>query len=373
MHVLYVIFTDLSVASGASRSVSIVRALADAGHHVDVVAAKTDIGVHPNINILAAGHDRYLPKKRLRLEVVRALGRKTHQVVHAVDDAILFVSRVVRWKRIKMVYEASRCFTGQYGKAPSWLWKMFPDHYHRLEKKVLKRSALVLSPCELLSADLRNVVKTVRLVQVEDIPVQPLFPRKEADRNALAGRFDGRTAFIVMCTISPGDQNVVRTLLLAARKVIEKAPQTGFFFKGLETEEALSIASSLDIQGRCVFIPASEPDVFIEVLNISDATLFVPWAGCRYMNPEILTLLNSPGLVVAIRDEAYATLLTERNCVEVIYTAASIAEGLLRVIQEPLLSIAIAAEGRQLIADRHTFSSFKHKIRLAYHEVLKRG
>ena len=39
MNILFVTFGDLSIGSGAHRSLSILRALADAGHHIDVIAA----------------------------------------------------------------------------------------------------------------------------------------------------------------------------------------------------------------------------------------------------------------------------------------------------------------------------------------------
>lgn len=373
MNILFVSFGELSIAGGAVRSVSVLRALADAGHDVDVVAAKADFGTHSQINILAGGLDHPISRKQLRKTVRKALRHKTYDATHAIDDAVLYIARVTRWRRVRMVYEASRCFTGPNGIAPSLLWRLIPDHYCRFETSILHRSATIFSTCDFLSADLRHLAPHAHIVQVEDVPAHPLLRHRDIDRKTLIERFDGTVSFVVVCSILPGNRNNMRTLLLAVRKVIEKVPNAGFFIKGVSVEEGMNMASSLDISGRCVFLTTNEPEEFLAMLGIADATLFIPPQGSRYINAEIYTLLNAPGIVVAIQEKAYENLLSERNSVAVEYSTSSIAEGLLRVIQEPLLSIGIASEGQQLIADKYTYSSFKHKIRMAYHDVLKPG
>ncbi len=305
----------------------------------------------------------------MRLAVLRAMAGNSYQVVHAVDEAIVHIARFGKLKKTRLVYEASRCFTGPNGNAPSWLWKLFPSHYHRKEKRILNRSAMVFSSCDDMTSDLKKLNDDIHVIQIEDIPAHPLFPRKEMDRATIAARFEGGVSFMVVCSVLPGNRSEIRTLLLAARKVIDKNPHAGFIFNGLSDDEARSMAANLDIQGRCVFLPAEDPEQVLSALSVADAALFVPRPGCRYPDPEILTLLNSPAVIVAVHEGAYSALLTDGNSVNVDYTATSIADGLLRVIQEPLLSYGIASNAQQLIADRYSFSSFKHKIRMAYHDL----
>lgn len=161
----------------------------------------------------------------------------------------------------------------------------------------------------------------------------------------------------------------MRKLLLAARKVIDALPGTGFFFRGLPVSEAESMARNLDIHKRCVFLNPDETADYFAALDIADATLFVPQPGGRYIDPEVFTVLQSPSPLVAVQEAAYNDTLDGRNSIQVVSTAESIAEGLLRVFQEPLLALAIAVEGQQQIANHHSFSSFKHKIRMTYHDL----
>ncbi len=372
MNILFATYGRLSVGAGAIRSVSLLRALADAGHQVDVIAAGTDIESHTNVQILVAETDRPLSKQKLHKALRHTMRGRHYDAVHAVDDAIIPVTRWIKPKRTKMVYEASRCFTGTNGEPPTWFWKLFPTRCEGIEKKILRRSALVFSSCDDLTSDLRKLAGDSRVVQVEDIPAQPLFSKKDVDKAAIVSELENGVSFLVGCSVLQGNRSELRTLLLAARKVLEKIPRAGFFFKGVPVDEAQSMAANLEIQNRCIFLPADASERFLSVLSIADAALFVPRPGCRYRHPDILTLLNSPALVVAIHEGAYSALLSDRNSYLVDYTATSIAEGLLRVVQEPLIAFGIVAEAQQLIADRYSFSSFKHKVRLAYHDLANR-
>jgi hypothetical protein len=289
--------------------------------------------------------------------------------VHAVDDAVLSVYQWIRPKKSKLVYEASRCFSGTHGEPPSWPWKLFPSYGRHIEQKILRRSALLFSSCDDLTSDLKKVAGDVSVMQIEDIPAQPLFPRKEFDKAAVLSGLDDGASFLVVCAVLQGNRGELRTLLLAARKVLERVPRAAFIFKGLPADGARAMAANLEIGNRCVFLQDSESQRFLSALSMADAALFVPRPGSRCRHPDILTLLNSPALVVAIHEAAYSALLSDRNSYQVDYTATSIAEGLLRVVQEPLIAYGIVADAQQLIADRYSFSSFKHKVRMAYHDL----
>lgn len=301
MNILFVTFGELSNGSGAHRSLSILRALADAGHHVDVIAAGARIADHPNITILAGPADRLLPRRLLQRVYAKAARRKRYQLVHVVDEAALSLAHGMWWRRVKVVYEASRCFTGPNGIAPSWRWKVTPTYYERIERKVLQRTDLVLTSCDILSTDLQRLQKNIRITRLEPVPAQALIPREEPDRKRLLSRLGGSASGIVVCCIRPGNRNELRKLLLAARKVIDALPGVGFFFRGLSVSEAEPMARNLDIHGRCAFLERDETDDYYNALNFADAALFVAQPGGRYVDPEVFTVLHSPSALVAVK------------------------------------------------------------------------
>jgi hypothetical protein len=281
--------------------------------------------------------------------------------------------RLCCWKKIPLIYDAARCFSGKAGSRPSSLGRFFPKHLQQMETKVLERAAIILSPDCVLTADLCGVKQNARVTLLEEIPAQPLYARRNTYKSSLSGPSGRRPGQVVVCSALPGHALGFRELLMAARKVIEAVPDTAFFFKGIPQERAEQMATNLDIANHCVFLSSDDPKPFLSALEIADAILMVPHGGSRYIHPQVYTLLHAGAPLVTIHDTIYDAVLTEKTSVRVLPNSESIAEGLLRVIQEPLFSLAIALEGQQLVADRHTYSSFKHKIRMAYHGLAGAG
>jgi glycosyltransferase involved in cell wall biosynthesis len=153
--------------------------------------------------------------------------------------------------------------------------------------------------------------------------------------------------------------------------VADAEPGTVFFFKGAEHGQGRKMVASLDIADRCVFLPPGEPESFLSILGAADAVLLVPSEKNCYIHPQVYTLLQAGAPLVAVRDPAFDEVLTEQTSVRALPSTESIAEGLLRALREPLFSRAVAVEGQQLVA-RHTFSSFKHQVRMAYRQLSKK-
>jgi len=371
MNILFISYAEVSLRRGNVRSVAMLRALADAGHRVDLLTPRTDIPEHPNIQVLLDGQERNLRRSKLRWACLRAVSRVSYDAIHAVDSSVFFAHRVCRWKKIPLVYDAARRFTGSAGIGYSKLWKLFPTHFQRLEATVLEKAKCIFSPCSALTADLFSMDKFATVVQLEDVPIQPLYARQEVDNSILLQKFGKRPGAVVVCSILPGNAVGFRNLLMAARKVIEAVPDAVFFFKGVVNAQAQKMATNLDIVDHCIFLSNEEPEIFLSVLGIADAVLLIPQGNSRYLHPQVYTLLHAAAPLVTIHDAAYDEVLTDKTAVRVLPGSESIAEGVLRAIQEPLFSLAVAIEGQQLVADRYTYSSFKHKVRMAYHKLSK--
>lgn len=371
MNILFVTYGELSLGSGSVRPAAILRALAEAGHRIDVVARQADFPAHPNIRFLAGEEGKSAGRFHLRMAVAKAMRRGKYDVVHAVDEALFFASRIARLRKTKLVYDACRTFTGSGGTLPTGLWWLFPGYCKKSEQRALRKAALVLTPCATLVSDLQSLAKGVAPTQIEDVPVQSMYSSREVDRGGLLSRFGTAATSVVVCSVLPGSRREVRNLLMGIRKVLEAVPGAVFFFKGGVSSEAAGMVANLDIVGNCAFFGHEEMEGFVSALDIADAVLLFGRQDDRHIRNEVYTLLNAPAPLVAVQCSAYAHLLNEQNSIQVLGSSESIAEGLLRAIREPLFSLGIATEGQQLVADKYTFSSFKHKVRMAYHGVMK--
>lgn len=346
-------------------------ALAEAGHQVSLVASRAMIPDHPNINVLG-GRNETLTLRRIRMTVAKATSTLKFDAVHAVDAAAPFVLQICRMRKLKLIYDASRCFTGKFARPISKRWKWFPNHYASKERQLLRKADAVMVSQALLAGDLKSVCKGVEPVLIEDVPLQLLWPSMESGAVQLKQRLEDPVSCLVVCCVEALCHSGLRKTLMAARKVVDTLPGVSFVFRGVAAEVAEPMAVSLDIGKRCCFLNPDEVELYLSALAIAQAALFVPDAAKRYITPELLTLLNSQAPVVCVQSAATDGMLSESNSVSVLQHTDSMAEGLLHVLQEPLFSLGLSNEARQLMADRYSLSSFKHKLRMLYHETLNK-
>lgn len=371
MNILFVTFKKLSYCDGGLRSISILSALADAGHRVDLISAQVQWKTPDNVNVLCGALDQEVSRRKLRSTVSRALKNQSYDVVHAVDDAFMFVHRSYRLKRLCLVYEASRCFSVTKMGDPIWYWR-FVSKYHRdIERKMLAAASLVLSPCDTLTSDLKKFSSTSPIVQIEHSPGQSFFPSVLAEKSDLIQEFDGDVSAVVLCRVLDDNRGRLKKLLLAVRKVLGKSPKTAFYFVGNKLSVAEEMASNLDIRDRCSFLSPRDEEKYFSVLSISDVALFVPLPEERYPHSEAISLLNSNALVVASDENAYGAIFSDETAVLVDSSVISIADGILSIFREPLLAYARVNNAHQLIVDCFSLSTFKYKVRKAYRMLME--
>lgn len=366
MKILFITFAAIRRGGSSLRCFNMLNALAEAGHKIDLIApGGCGTSMHANIRHLPAcgGGGRI----RLIYAAAGAYMRKSYDAVHAVDNAVFWAGVLTRWKGCRLVYDASRRFSGKDGLGRAVAWRLMPQRLQRLEKRMLKRADLVISTCESLQSDLERLQRVANIVQIEDIPLQSMVTVPRRSISGDEADFIRRSSALVFCSCVPGSHDGYKTMLLAARKVIEQVPCVGFVVTGCNCLGSAEIATKLDIQDNCLFLPGREAEDVFSLLDSCDAALFFPKDKVRYVQPEAYTLLQSGVPVVAVQNNAHAGILCEEVAVSVLANAESIASGLLRVILEPLFSRALASEAQRRVADGFTLSSFKHKVRKAYH------
>ncbi len=303
---------------------------------------------------------------QIRSAVIKSSGSIKYDVFHALDDAVVFAAKVCGIKGLPFLYDATRCFAGPAAQESFIHWKWLSRWYQKREQKILGWAHKVLTPCDTLASELKSLCPSADVISIEDIPLQSLFLTRNSDRASVFNRFESSIPSTLVCGFLPEERQELRKVLMAARKVLDSIPQVGFFFKGQLALEAQQMAANLDILKRCVFFEDKDAEEFLAALDFTNVSLFVPALGSRYVDAGIFTLLSAPAPVVAVQDGIYQHLLSDQNSILVLSSSESIAEGLIRAIQEPLFSVGLVVEGHKMLAKRYSSSSFKHKIRMAY-------
>lgn len=367
MHILLVSYLPVtSCFSAHARTYGIVKALVDCGHVVDLVAPAFDVETisMASVTMLSTSKGEGVSGRlQLRITMRNALLKKRYDAVHAVDDAVFAVRGLCRIRRIPLIYDARRRLSGSLRKVRlSWVGR----RYLKQEKLVLEQAELVLSFCSMLTSDLKAILPgKARLAEFENVPLQLIRGGSLYSQQEPRGTDDGPRIF---CNCL-GKNVDMRSLLLAVHKVVDVIPKTTFCVRSsMRQEKAKQMAACLDVGDNCEFISDTSPD-YLESLRVADALLLVPDADARYLHPEVYTMLFGNAPLVAVQDKAYASILNELNCVEVLANTDAISEGLLQVLQEPLFAQPMAQSSRKKVFVQHTFSSFKHHVRMAYYQL----
>lgn len=370
MNILFITFGEIGLWDGGCRSYAIIRALSDVGCRIDLIASHSNLPEHNNIRNLIPEGRASVRKHRLRIEVLKAIGRKSYDAVHAVDEAALFVAQAVWFRKSHLIYDAGRCFSGPFANPPSRLATFFPSYFQRLEQKIIKRALVVLVPCETLFRDLKEVDPGAPVSLLEDIPLHALCSGEKIGKEALISQFERPQSSVVVCSVLGGGYQAVRDLLKAIRKVLDAYSNVFFFIKGARISDAEELVANLEIREHCSFLKPDETGVFLAALELADVALLMSDSNQRYVAAETYTLLQAPAPLLAVHATEWGSVLNEQNSIQVLPDSSSIAEGIIRILREPLFSLGIADEGQRLIADRYSHSSFKHKVRMIYRDIL---
>jgi len=369
MNILFLSYMPISLGEEQIRTVAILRTLADAGHHIDLIAPFSELSPHSNIHIITKKKKKLNSKHDIHSLALIQIKKNSYSVIHAVDEVVFFVYRISRWKKIPFIYDARRRFTGKSSQGTLRRYRFFATYYNKKEKKILKYATCVLSSCPQLSNDLKALYKDLSLVEIKDIPLQPLYEKKDLNSEQIFPHFKANpiTHTITCYALS---KNSLRNLMLTARKIIDTLPTTGFFLQTPHQEQAKKIAKSLDISNHCQFLEPDKPLALISALAYADAVFYIPPENLRYIPQSLYTALNVFNPLVVVQNKAYETFLTSKTAHFVLSNPDSMANGLLDVLQEPLFSVSIATEGQKLIRSHYTFASFKHKLRMAYKKYI---
>ena len=374
MNVLFISYSDISLSMESVRTTMMLYTLADAGYHVDVVAPRVDLPKHPQINCVLK---KPLPQKNLfriklcfsALQIVR---QKKYQIVHAVDDAVFFAYDLCRFRKIALVYDARRCVAGAGVFEFSKLWKFSKNLFQRLEVRVLKKAGLIFTTCSTLSLDLLRIEKGAKVALVEDIPAQLILPPSNLEELHIDDFFDFKPRSIIVFNVLKTPLVRVKKILMAVRKIIDVEPDTALFFRGLGGDSVKKMVANLEIKKQCHFFANQDIELFFSILSRADTVVFVPSKADRYISSQLYSMLYSGVPLLTFQCSEFSDVLSEKNSVNLLPSATSVAEGVLRVLHEPLFYQGISSEGQQLMADQHTRSSFKHKIRMAYHHLFEK-
>jgi glycosyltransferase involved in cell wall biosynthesis len=195
----------------------------------------------------------------------------------------------------------------------------------------------------------------------------------EREPSDFARQFDlGNVPLIVYTGNLAGYQGV--ELLLRAMAVVQrKHGEAKCLIVGGEPPEIARLremAEGLDLLKSVVFCgkrPIEEMPAFMSAASV----LVSPRVKGENTALKIYTYMQSGKPIVATRLPTHTQVLDDECAILVRATPDDMAEGILRVLHEPLWAAALGREAQARVAARYSLASFRHKVRTAYSELVR--
>lgn len=362
MRILFISLHPLDgYQSWARRSMNMVQALSEAGNHVTLLAPGSVREAMPEHVELKRLFSRRHPLFRLikfwdalvKASILLLSGK--YEAVHFSGNAVCLYALLCRICRVPVVYDVWRSPEDGPEEGGGLLALR-----ERLEKAVLGRIDVITCSCPMLEEEfrLRKVAPKVCLIE-----------NAVTASRSLAADLDESQAVIYE---HPGRNiEAIAQVLRIMAKLRERVPEARLIIcteLNLHSRKIIDLMERLELQGHCSLRPFGDVDEQAGLLASASA-LLLPEARGGYVDERIIRYMQSGTPVVATRIRSYKQYLDESRAVLTAVGVDDLAEGLARVLQEPLLSSAMAREAQAYAVAHFTRSSFNRKVRAVFNEL----
>jgi len=357
------------------RLMQIIAALQDAGHSVDLLCSgggdesSSAHGEILRVRIPAVFDLPWIRNAIMGIWAVCRCMRCKYDVVQAHNDTAWVGVMLKKVCGIKFIY-ALDAECGGLPRKGIWATLLHPILSWRRasERCAIMHADVILTSSGSFSGDARKIAPGISVAQVESAPLQKSFQPDQIGAERLRREFAVGANRVVVYTGSFDRCQGIDLLLRAARQVTERMPDVRFVLVGGEDEQVermKTLALRLDMAGVCFFTGERPLDEIPAFMTLADV-LVAPRIAGDHLAVKILTYMQSERPLVATRCAAHTQVLDDSCAVLVLPQAMEVAEGILQVIREPLLSAGLGREARSRISADYSLASFRHKIRNVY-------
>ncbi len=362
---------------------ALTRVLCEAGHEVDLLVYPYGEDVEcpglrllriwrpPGIRDVKIGPsaakiplDAVMAMSALRLTLTRR-----YDVVHAVEEAV-FIARVLRILRgIPYVYDMDSHITDQLRYSGFLKEGRFLRWIERRETNVVRNAECVITVCRALTDAARRMAPDARIFQIEDAPIDEGDPSECKEKAEMLRRNLGLAGRrIVVYTGNLESYQGIDLLVGAFGKVAKKRPEAVLLLVGGEAQDVETVrddARRLGIGDRVILAGRRPPGEMGAYLALADC-LVSPRKSGTNTPLKIFTYMRSGRPIVATDSLTHTQVLDDKCAVLVPGNAEGIADGILRVLEDPVSAGMLADNARRRVETQYSADAFRRRVIEAY-------
>ncbi len=359
-----------------------VTALAEAGHEVDLLCYPWGEDVQiDGVRIVRTG--RWPGMKEVRvgpspakipLDVLmfcKALAmclRRSYDVIHAVEESAFFAVWLKKMFRCRMIYDMDSCISDQLRYTGFFRARPLLRFAESLERMAMRNSEFVLTVCQALSDEVRVRCPSVRIVQIEDAPLESAFHEDADGARRLRRELGLGEMPVVLYTGNFESYQGIDLLLQAFARVSRQRNGIACVLVGGEpdqVEQKKKTAASLNLGASCVFTgkrPMAEMPTFLSLASV----LVSPRTDGTNTALKVYTYMQSGKPIVATRLATHTQVLDDECAILVGPGPDELAEGILLALGSPESAGALGRVARDRLEQQYSLERFNRQVREAY-------
>jgi glycosyltransferase involved in cell wall biosynthesis len=361
-----------------------IRALADLGHHIDLVTYPfgEDVSMG-SLRIFRSARPPFVRSvkvgpsfAKVPLDVLlalsacrRGLGGR-YDVVHSHEEGGLIGVTLAGLLRIPHVYDMHSSLPQQLTNFAFSRSGILHRAFLGIEKLMIRRSRVVIVICPALEERVREVEPGARVVLIENAPgsAEPdATPQQAAD---VRGRYGLATDTpMVVYTGTLEAYQGLDLLLAAMRRVIAKRADAGG--KPEQVERVRSEARAAGV-GEVTLLAGERPAREIPAYLAAASVLVSPRSRGTNTPLKIYQYLRSGRPIVATRLSTHTQVLDDDTSILTDTTPEAFAEGILEALENSVRAGTVGRRARELADTKYSYDAYLERTRQAYRTLTER-
>jgi len=309
----------------------------------------------------------------LALEVVRLLRRGRYDVVHAIEEAAFYAVPLARLFRLPALIDLDSDLVLQLREHESWLARALAAPARRLRRIALRQSTAALTVTGHITQLVRSESPRTTVFEITDVPIDDATRPPDAARMAeYRARLGLEQRRLVVYTGNCDRRQGLDELVRALPEVLRRHPDVALVVVGGEPAELERLqrqADRLGLSAAVRLIGRRPPDTMPEYMGMAE--VLVSPRREPYTTPlKIFSYMASGRPIVATDLPTHSVVLDRDSAILVPPTAAGLAEGIARALDDPEQAARLGQRAARLVAEDYSYERFRSRLLAAYQAIL---
>ncbi len=363
-----------------------IHALSQLGYHVDLLTYFLGKEVNiPGVRIFRTPKFPFIKEipigpswKKILLDIaiflqaLVLLSKNGYQIIHSHEEASHIALLLTALFRIRHVYDMHSSLPIQIRQTNYRRITPLIAYFRLVERLVINKADAVIT----IGADLDEYIRTIKpevnSIIIDNLPLQSISPVTQPAANYLRELLNIDCKVPVVYTGSFERYQGIDILISSAKIILSQNPNIVFILIGGNRAQIKKYKSKVQqehLLNSFIFKGRVSAADSLDYINLADI-LVSPRISGMSVPLKIYSYLNSGKAIVATNIEAHTKILSADIALLTEPTAAGIAEGILKIVNNPEFGKELGLQAKLFAIEKFSYANYLAKVAEIYQTIL---